>query len=122
MGSTAAGIGFALPSNTVTDYASQLIKNGQVLNTHLAYLGVQVGDVSPSGVIVLAITPGSPAEAAGIQTGDIIRAVNGHPVGNSENFAAILANLSPGSAATLIVNRDGQTQTIKVTLGTQPAQ
>jgi S1-C subfamily serine protease len=122
MGSSAPGIGFALPSNTVIDYANQLIKNGRVVNTHTAYLGVQVGDVSPPGVIVLDIVSGSPAESAGIQTGDIIRAVNGHPIGNSADLASALSRLSPGSMATLTVSRDGHTQSIQVTLGTQPAQ
>jgi S1-C subfamily serine protease len=122
MGSSAQGIGFALPSNTVTDYASQLIKNGRVVDTHQAYLGVQVGDVSPSGVVVLDIPQGSPAQTAGVQTGDIITAVNGHPIGNSADLAAQLSSLSPGSTASLTISRGGQKMNIKVTLGTQPAQ
>ena len=124
MGGAAPGIGFALPSNTVTDYANQIIRDGKVTNTHRAYLGVGVGNVTSggSGVVVLEVLPGGPAQAAGVQVGDIITAVNGQPVANSSALAVQLANLAPGSAATLSISRNGQSMTIKVTLGTLPAQ
>ena len=122
VGSAAPGIGFALSSNTVQDYAGQIIKNGKVVNTHRAYLGVQIGDVqSPAGVIVLSVVAGGPAAQAGVQVGDIITAINGKPVTDSATLSQQLANMAPGSEATLTVNRNGQSMSIKVTLGTLPA-
>lgn len=122
VGSAAPGIGFALSSNTVKDYASQIITNGKVTNTHRAYLGVQVGDVqNPSGVVVLAVVPGGPAAQAGVQEGDIITAINGKPVTSSSDLSQALANLTPGTDATLTIDRNGQTMSVKVTLGTLPA-
>ena len=122
MGGAAPGIGFALPSNTVQDFANQIIKNGKVVNTHRAYIGVQVGDIQGSaGVVVIALVPQGPAEKGGVQVGDIITAVNGETVTNSSSLAVILANLQPGSNATLAINRNGSKMTLTVTLGTLPA-
>jgi S1-C subfamily serine protease len=122
VGSAAPGIGFALSSNTVQDYANQIIKDGKVTNTHRAYLGVKVGDVqNPPGVVVLAVVPGGPSAQAGVQVGDIITAVNGQSVTSSAALSQALANLTPGTQATLTVNRNGQSMSLKVTLGTLPA-
>jgi putative serine protease PepD len=124
IGGVAPGIGFALPSDTVVDYANQIVKNGKVVNTHRAYLGVQVGDVSggSGGVVVLALVAGGPAQSAGVQVGDIITAVNGHVTANAGALAEQLAVLNPGDTATLTIKRNGQDLTIKVTTGTLPAQ
>jgi S1-C subfamily serine protease len=122
MGGVAPGIGFALPSNTVQDYAGQIIKNGKVVDTHRAYLGVQVGDIQGSpGVVVLGLVPGGPAAQGGVQVGDIIAAINGKQVTDSTALAEILANLTPGSTATLSVTRNSQKITLTVTLGTLPS-
>ena len=122
MGGAAPGIGFALSSNTVVGYAKQIVENGKVVNTHRAYLGVQVGALSDnSGVIVLALVPNGPAAAAGIKEGDVITAVNGHPVPNPTALSEQLAGLAPGSSATVALARDGQDMSVKVTLGTLPA-
>lgn len=122
VGSAAPGLGFALSSNTVQDFAGQIIKNGKVVNTHRAYLGVEVGDVqSPPGVVVLTVVAGGPAAQGGVKVGDIITAINGLPVTDSAVLAQVLANLAPGSEATLTINRGGQNMSIKVTLGTLPA-
>ena len=64
LGSTASGIGFAIPSNVVTDIAGQIVKYGHVVNSHRAYLGVTIGD-STNGVYVTGVTAGSPAFDAG---------------------------------------------------------
>jgi S1-C subfamily serine protease len=121
IGSAAPGIGFALPSNTVVDYANQIVKNGKVINTHRAYLGVQVGNLSTgNGVVVLALVPGGPADAAGVKEGDIITAINGHAVPDATTLSVQLGTLAPGSTAMLTVIRGGQTMTIHVTLGTLP--
>ena len=121
-GGLAAGIGFALPSNTVNDYATQIVHDGKVTNTHQAYLGIQVGSVTGSGVVVLTLLAGGPAQTVGVQVGDIITSVNGHAIANAEGLAEQLAKLSPGDVATLGIKRGAQPMTIKITLGTLPAQ
>ena len=57
LGGAAAGIGFAIPSNTVKDIAGQIVKNGKVVNSHRAYLGINIGDTG-NGVYVGSVTAG----------------------------------------------------------------
>ena len=85
LGGAAAGIGFAIPSNTVTSIAGQIIATGKVSNSGRASLGISaqtVADASgqPTGTGVIGVTPGGAAAKAGIQAGDIIAALAGQPV------------------------------------------
>ena len=100
-GGAAPGIGFAIPSNIVTDIAGQIIKTGHVTNSHRAALGVRVQTVTgpdgqPAGAGIAAVTPGGPAAKAGLQPGDVITAVNGTATPDTETLAAVLAGLQPG--------------------------
>ena len=125
-GGAAPGIGFAIPSNIVTDIAGQIIKTGHVTNSHRAALGVRVQTVTgpdgqPAGAGIAAVTPGGPAAKAGLQPGDVITAVNGTATPDTETLAAVLAGLQPGQQASLSVTKaDGSTATVKVTLGQLP--
>ena len=66
MGGAAAGIGFAIPSSTVTDIAGQLVSNGKVTNSHRAYLGVRVGDTTGGkGALVGSVTARRPGRDGG---------------------------------------------------------
>src|SRR5439155_11140294 len=89
LGGAAAGIGFAIPSNTVKDIAGQLIKDGKVTNSHRAYLGVQVGDTSDSSGVLVKVEPGGPAEKAGIKTGDELVSVAGKPTPTTTELGAV---------------------------------
>jgi putative serine protease PepD len=85
LGGAAAGIGFAIPSDTVTSIAGQLINTGKVTNSGRASLGISaqtVADTSgqPAGVGIAGVSPGGAAAKAGIQPGDIITALAGQPV------------------------------------------
>jgi len=126
LGGAAAGIGFAIPSNNVTDIAGQIIKSGRVTNSHRAALGVEVETVSgangqPAGVGIVTVTSGSPAAKAGLQAGDVITAVNGTSTPDSETLAAVLATLRPGQQVPVKVTKaDGSTATVTVTLGQLP--
>ena len=125
-GGAAPGIGFAIPSNIVTDIAAQIIKTGHVTNSHRAALGVRVQTVTgpdgqPAGAGIAAVTPGGPAAKAGLQAGDVITAVNGTATPDTETLAAVLAGLQPGQQASLSVTKaDGSTATVHVTLGQLP--
>ncbi|MGA7669120.1 MAG: PDZ domain-containing protein, partial [Nitrolancea sp.] len=63
---------------------------------------------------------GSPAETAGLQKGDIVTQIDGQDLKTDSSFAEMVDNHKPGDIVTLTVVRDGQTQQIKVTLGTRP--
>jgi membrane-associated protease RseP (regulator of RpoE activity) len=126
LGGAAPGIGFAIPSNIVTDIAGQISKTGHVTNSHRAAIGVSVQTVTgpdgqPAGAAIAALTPGGPAAKAGLQPGDVITAVNGTAIPDTEALAAVLAGLQPGQQVPLSVTRaDGSTATVRVTLGQLP--
>ncbi len=113
-----AGVGFAIPSNTVAKVANTII-SGQTVKH--AYVGVGLGDTSASGAGVKSVQPGSPATSAGLQQGDVITAVNGKAITSTDQFIQVVDGYAPGDTVTLTVNRGGHQQTIKLTLGTRPA-
>ena len=119
-GGAAAGIGFAVPSSAVKDIAGQLIRYGRVVNSHRAYLGVQIGDTG-RGVYVASVTANGPAAKAGIAVGDLINAVAGKPTLTSDDLGAILAGLRPSKTTKVqITHQDGTTAAVTVTLGELP--
>ena len=126
LGGAAPGIGFAIPSSIVTDIAGQIVSTGHVTNSHRAALGVRVQTVTgpdgqPAGAGIAAVTPGGAAAKAGLQPGDVITAVNGTPVSDTETLAAALAGLRPGQQVSLKITKpDGSTATVTVTLGQLP--
>ncbi|MGH9066454.1 MAG: S1C family serine protease, partial [Acidimicrobiales bacterium] len=101
IGGAAVGIGFAIPSNTVKDIASQLIKYGHVVNSHRAALGVEVQPVfdqatgRPAGVGIARVVKGGGAAKAGLKAGEVITAVNGSAVQSLSDLKKILAQLKP---------------------------
>jgi len=122
------GIGFAIPSNMAKHVMQDLINTGKVTR---GYLGIQIRSLDESlakqfkvpdtaGALVEDVSPGGPAEKAGIKNGDVIRKLNGQVAEDSGQLTAAITNLNPGTEATLEVLRDGQPMTIKVTLGERP--
>jgi len=126
-GGAAAGIGFAISSNTAKLIASQLVKTGKVTSTGRAALGVEVvtvtgSDGQPAGAGVTAVAKDSAAAKAGIKAGDVITAVNGTATPDSQALATVLAGLRPGDKADVSITRQsGAKKTVKVTLGQLPA-
>jgi putative serine protease PepD len=121
-GSAAPGIGFAIPSNTVTDIAGQIVRDGKVTDSHRAALGIAVETVvgaggEPAGVGVVRVDPGGPADKAGIRAGDVITAVGGESVTDTGALGAVLAKSKPGDTVPVQINRAGTTSTVRVTLG-----
>ncbi len=116
MGS-APGVGYALPSNRVVDYAHQILRYGRVLSSNRPSLGLQVGDVTGTGVVVLGVDEFGPAWDAGVQMGDVIVTLNGAPFGNATALAEKVADMKPDQVITLGVVRAGRKLSIGVTLG-----
>ncbi len=123
LGSAAPGIGFAIPSDTATRIAQQLIKSGSVGTTGRAALGIEARSVlgenlQPAGVGVVAVTPGGPAAKAGIEAGSVIISVNGEPTPSTDVLSQVLATLRPGQQVKVqLVTPDGTQSTANVTLG-----
>jgi putative serine protease PepD len=120
-GGTAPGIGFAIPSNLVKEIATQIIRFGHVVDSHRAYLGVEIGDTNGAGVLVQSVTPGGPAAKAGLKSGDVILSLNGHHTATVDDLTSEASELKPGTDVELgIVTQTGQHKTVHVTLGTFP--
>ncbi|MEU1284381.1 trypsin-like peptidase domain-containing protein [Kitasatospora sp. NPDC005856] len=127
-GAAAPGIGFAIPASTITNIADQLIKQGKVTNSGRAALGVTVRtnfdqQFQPSGAVIVAITPGGPADTAGLKVGDVITKIGDTRVDSLNALTTALASLNPGTKVTVTYTRHGETMTADVTLGElAPAQ
>ncbi|HET8522507.1 MAG TPA: trypsin-like peptidase domain-containing protein [Thermomicrobiales bacterium] len=117
-GTSDANIGFAIASDAVKPIVDQIIKTGTV---DRAYLGIQ-GQDQPNGQVVVQVQANSPAAKAGLQTGDVITAVDGQQIDAQHSLVNMLIfDHKPGDTIKLTVDRNGSTQQLTVTLGTRPA-
>jgi putative serine protease PepD len=114
-----AGVGFAIPINTAKSVAAQLVSGGTVAH---AYLGVQVGDAANgAGASIASVQSDSPAADAGLQSGDVVTAVNGKAITGASDLTTAIASAKPGDKVELTVNRDGDQLTLTATLETRPS-
>jgi putative serine protease PepD len=113
-----AGVGFAIPSDTVRSIASQLISNGKAVH---AYLGVSL-DGSASSARVADVRPGTPAAKANLRAGDVITAVGNTSVSSAEELTRAIDAHKPGETVTVKISRGGKkTVTAQVTLASRPS-
>jgi S1-C subfamily serine protease len=138
------GIGFAIPINTVKEVVSQLIESGKVEH---AYLGVEMATIDETlaetfnlpvdqGVLVMRVHDDSPAERAGLKGGttnvvvdgesyllggDIITKAEDEEIGSADELGNVVASKDPGEEVELEIRREGETETITVTLGRRPS-
>jgi S1-C subfamily serine protease len=117
VGAPAAGIGFAIPSDTVKLIADQLIASGKVIESGRAYLGVRIATQFGGGVLVTSVERGGPADSAGIKPGDLIVAVNKTVVANTDELATVLAQIKPGTTIPIEVLRNGRKLRLQVKVG-----
>ena len=126
--SGAVSIGFAIPAPTAVSVVEQLLSQGRVSHP---YLGVRPAGITPAiarrlnlerdtGVLVLDVTRGGPAEAAGLRPGDVIIALDGVAVDTAEDFLAALRAYEPGDEVTVRVSRAGDEAELTATLGELP--
>ncbi|MGQ0722078.1 MAG: S1C family serine protease [Candidatus Eiseniibacteriota bacterium] len=125
-----AGIGFAVPVNTINRVATQILQHGRVIRPGL---GVQIADDTAArrlgldGVLVFSVAEGSAAEAAGLRgttrdqrgrlvLGDVIVEVGGDDVSNADDLANALEKREVGDEVDLTVERDDKRRTVSVTL------
>lgn len=123
LGGAAAGIGFAIPSDTVTSIAGQLIAVGKVSNSGRASLGITAQTVAdatgqPAGAGVVSVTSGGAAARAGIMAGDIITVLAGQPIASVAALQSVLAAHKPGDRVQARLSRDDAASTVTVALGT----
>ncbi len=119
------GIGFAIPSNMVKTVMDQLIKSGKVRRGQLGIsvrrvdsdMAQSLGMSETKGIIVNSVVAGSAAERAGIRQGDVITALDGSPVNETNAFRNRIASSGPGAQVTLTILRDNREQKITATTG-----
>jgi S1-C subfamily serine protease len=119
------GLGFAIPSNMAREVMSQLKEDGRVQR---GKLGVAVQSVTSdlaaslklpntSGALVSNVEPGGAASRAGVKQGDVITALNGEKVADSNALRNRIAGTKPGSTIELEIVRNGKTETVRAALG-----
>ena len=124
------GIGFAVPANLARQVMDQVLKTGHVVR---AYLGIYPQDVTPAmakafgerdsqGIVVGDVTPNSPAQAAGIQRGDIILQINSKPVSDSNQLRMSVSMMQPGTELKLKTLRNGTERDATVKLAEMPTE
>jgi serine protease Do len=124
------GIGFAVPSNLARTVMEEILKSGKVTR---AYLGIYPQDVTPAiakafgekdprGVLIGDVSANSPAQAAGLQRGDIILEVNGKPMTGSNQLRMAISMMQPGSEVKLKVIRDGSQRELMIKLHELPTE
>ena len=114
------GIGFAIPSNTVRNVVPKLKRGEHIKHP---YLGVSTGpSIGGLGAAVQDVTPGSPAEHAGLRPGqDVIVSVAGQRVTGPDDIVQALDGHQPGDRVPIVVVRNGARRTLTVRLGDRPA-
>lgn len=131
----AQGIGFAIPVNTARDIAEELIAKGKVDHP---YLGIQMATITPElqqqlqasneqlqltaekGVVIVDVVPNSPADKAGLKSGDVIQKVNGETISQVDEIQQAVQETQVGNQLPLQLQRNGQEVNLKVEVAVLP--
>ncbi len=114
-----SGVGFAVPIDTVKSVVPQLKADGKI---DRAFLGVSTTDAAPrDGALVREVT-GRPAVSAGFKTGDLITEFDGRKITSASDLGQVVLTGKPGDTVKVVVQRNGDSKTLDVTLGTRPDQ
>ena len=121
-------VGFAISIDSAKSVIAAL-RDGK--SVRVAFLGVETSDVTPAiaksleldtktGAVIRRVTNGAAADDAGLKANDVIVAIGGRPVRGPQDVGAEIRRFAPGDTAPVTVERDGQNQTVQVTLGARP--
>jgi putative serine protease PepD len=111
------GVGFAIPANTASDVASQLINGEDVSH---AYLGVSIANAQGGGALVREVAAGGPADRAGLAQGDVITSLDGTTINEPDDLVSAVQARGAGDEVSVTYTRDGQEQQATVTLTEAP--
>jgi serine protease Do len=123
-----AGIGFAIPINMARHIMDELIRDGKVSRGFLALLPQDVNEnlaramnlKNTEGALVGDVTPGGPADKAGLKRGDVIVEFDGKPIKNSTDLRNKVANVAPDTKVRIAVLRDGKAVNLSAKLDERP--
>ena len=128
--SDAEGLGFAIPINDAIQVAQDLLENGYVSGrpymgiTYIAVTDAQTAaqfNVNAYGVYVVDVVQGGPADKAGLKTGDRIVSIDGTEIAQKDDLGTLIQQHTAGDTLSITVARDGQMQTVSLTLGEKNA-
>jgi putative serine protease PepD len=116
----AQNIGFAIPIDKAKSLADRL-KTGQG-PAPTAFLGVSTTETEDgsAGALVVSLVAGGPAQRASISVGDLIVSFDGKPVSGADTLSGLVQARQPGDTVQVVIERDGTSRTVSVTLGTKP--
>ena len=128
--SDAEGLGFAIPINDAIQVAQDLLENGYVSGrpymgiTYIAVTDAQTAaqlNVNAYGVYVVDVVQGGPADKAGLKAGDRIVSIDGTEIAQKDDLGTLMQQHTAGDTLSITVARDGQMQTVSLTLGKKNA-
>ena len=114
-----SGVGFAVPIDTVKTVVPQLKSAGKI---DRAWLGVSTSDAAPrDGALVQDVT-GAPAQKGGLQKDDLIVSFDGRTIATASDLGQAVLTRKPGDTVKVVVQRNGNRETLEVTLGNRPSE
>jgi serine protease Do len=117
---SAQGIGFAVAIDTAKYIVPQLVRNGKAVH---AWMGVSYGTPAKGGgALIHTVQPGAPAARAGLQPGDLMVAIQGRKIRQTEDLASAIRSFQPGDEVKITFLRQGKRRTVTVRLAEMPQQ
>jgi serine protease Do len=124
------GIGFDIPADVAKSIATQLISYGKVDH---GFIGATIQQITPDlaeslgrddthGALVAGVTAGGPSDRGGLHVGDLVQAINGHPVASATDLTRQVAFAHPGDTLRLTVLRDGRQESVDLRAGVRPSE
>jgi len=122
------GVGLAVPANLVSQISDSLVLHGKVVRS---YIGVNIQDITPAladsfglanrkGALIADVQPGSPAAKAGLKSGDVITAIDGHAVEDASKVGLTISTITPETKVGLDYLRDGKASHVDVVTTVKP--
>ncbi|MBU6317530.1 MAG: trypsin-like peptidase domain-containing protein, partial [Acidobacteria bacterium] len=115
----AQNVGFAISVGTIAPLLADLKAGKEITPPAIGYIGVTLAQ-TPDGIQVQEVQQGTPADTAGIRVGDVLLTVNGTKVRTTNQLSTVLRDLAPGTAAKIVLDRDGTEVTVDLVLAQRP--